>query len=80
MRRVLYPPDGQDGFTADEISRDIHLIYTDLECSACGFSVSLANFTGDEAVCPRCGDGARLSSAVERARGGRPSIKRRGFA
>jgi DNA-directed RNA polymerase subunit RPC12/RpoP len=45
------------GFTADEIKRNINLIYVDCECSHCGYTTTLAQLNGDLGIkCPRCNE------------------------
>lgn len=59
MIRVQYLPDDRD-LSREEFKRGINLLYVDLECRACGYSVTLAHHLSngrDERVCPRCGDG-----------------------
>lgn len=48
--RRQYSP--EEGFTKEEMRRNIHTIWIDLECSDCGKVVSLANNNGDSNPCP----------------------------
>lgn len=50
----IYPPN--EGFTADEIRRGIHWLYTDVKCEECGHVMSLAmSGSTDNGKCIRCG-------------------------
>jgi hypothetical protein len=45
-----------DGFTADEIRRGIHWVYTDCTCTECGKVQSLAaSGSTDNGKCIKCG-------------------------
>jgi hypothetical protein len=50
IQRQYSPP---EGFTADEIKRNLHTVYIDLECSVCGYVISMANNSGTKPC--RCG-------------------------
>jgi ribosomal protein S27E len=53
----LYPkPNGHDrGFTEEEIRRNIHTLYIDVQCVSCGKNQSLAQVGGWGGKCIRCG-------------------------
>lgn len=50
----IYPP--KEGFTAEDINKGIHWLYTDVKCQDCGKEQSLA-MTGsiDNGKCIKCG-------------------------
>ena len=48
-----HEPKGLDGFTADEMKRNIHLVYADVECDKCGKAHHYAEFGKP---CHNCGE------------------------
>lgn len=48
-------PDGENGYTADEIRRGVHWLYTDVTCGHCGKVQPVAATGGVGGPCVRCG-------------------------
>lgn len=48
-------PEEEAGFTADEIRRNIHLLYVDVKCEVCGKEQSLAQVGSMNGSCIKCG-------------------------
>jgi hypothetical protein len=59
--RQYCDPNSDGGFTKEDIQKNIHTIYQDVECSECKFILSRPLFQsiyGDygRASCPKCGE------------------------
>ena len=54
MSYKIYPP--PEGFTAEELRRDLHWVYTDVTCPHCGKEqpVAATRYVGGR--CVRCGE------------------------
>lgn len=53
MNIKFYPPD--EGFTAEEVRRNLHWIYADIECPHCGYNQAVANTQYLGGPCMKCG-------------------------
>jgi len=55
MSYRTYPKDRETGFTADEIRRGVHWVYTDYECPHCGKVQPVAALGSVGGPCVCCG-------------------------
>jgi len=52
-------PEGERGFTEEEIKRGLHALYIDVTCEDCGKVQSAAQANGTDGHCIKCGGRVR---------------------